>query len=223
MQKTRVLLVDDHALFRGGLAALLFARPEFEIVGEAEDGLEAIEKARETKPDVILMDVYMPRCDGVTALRTIKKEMPDVKVVMLTVCEDDGKLIDAISCGAQGYLLKKLRPRELFSVLDGVLRGEAAVSPALATKLLAEYRKRESGEARTGQSQDELSEREREVLKLVAFGASNSEIAEALKVTETTVKFHLRNILSKLHLRNRVQAAVYAVEAGLFRSSKDAE
>jgi two-component system nitrate/nitrite response regulator NarL len=220
MDKVRILLVDDHALFREGLARILSARKEVEIVGEAEDGLEAIRKARETTPDVIFMDVYMPKCDGVEALASIKKEMPDVKVVMLTVCEDDEKLFQAITQGAQGYLLKKMRPRRLFDMLDRVLRGEAALSPAFMAKVLKEYVNRQNGDQSKPCEREALSPRECEILKLVAGGASNGDIAEALNIAESTVKFHMRNILQKLNLENRVQAAVYAVEEGLFRSGR---
>lgn len=209
----RVLLVDDQLLFRKGLRALFDEEAEFEVVGEASDGRAGIELARTTKPDAILMDINMPVCNGVEATRIIKAEMPEVKVVALTVSDDDQDLFEAIKVGAQGYLLKDLRPEDLFEMLRAVIRGETPISPAIAGKLLNEIRKRpRHEESETGW---DLTARELEVLQLVAEGLGNAEIAGRLFIVEGTVKNHLHNILEKLHLENRVQAAAYAIREGL--------
>jgi len=208
-------LVDDHVLFRKGVAALLAARQDMEVVGEAGDGLEAVARARETLPDVVLMDVSMPRCSGLEATQIIKQEMPHVHIVMLTVSDDDRDLFAAIKNGAEGYLLKNLEPQQLFDLLEGVRRGEAALSGTLAAKILQEFRQPDKSLARQLEVRDELTPREIEVLKLVVEGDSNKEIAAKLGIQENTVKIHLRNILEKLHLQNRLQAAVYAVRQKL--------
>jgi len=215
MEPLRILLVDDHVLFRKGVAALLAARPDMEVVGEAGDGLEALARARETLPDVILMDLSMPRCSGLEATQLIKQEMPHVHIVMLTVSDDDRDLFAAIKNGAEGYLLKNLEPQQLFDLLEGVRRGEAALSGTLAAKILQEFRQPDKSLARQLEVRDELTPREIEVLKLVVEGDSNKEIAAKLGIQENTVKIHLRNILEKLHLQNRLQAAVYAVRQKL--------
>ena len=208
----RILLVDDHALVRNGIASLLRAHNIY-VVGEASDGLEALEKARQLKPDVILMDIKMPRCNGLEATRLIKAEMPEIKVIMLTVSEDEDDLFEAIKSGAQGYLLKNLKAEEFLALLDGVAKGEAAISPLLATKIIEEFSKQATKGAKPPGS--ELTERETDVLRLVTTGAINKEIAATLKITENTVKYHLRNIMEKLHLSNKAQAAAYAVSKGL--------
>ncbi len=211
----RVLLVDDHVLFRKGVDAVLATRPEIEVVGEAGDGLQAIELARETMPDVILMDISMPNCDGLEATRRIKSEMPHIKIVMLTVSDDDKDLFQAIKYGAQGYLVKDLKAHLLFDVLDALARGDTLLSSAMATKILQEFQEPVQSPAEMAEPVDALTAREIEVLQLIVEGRSNKEIAEALVISESTVKNHLRNILEKLHLRNRIQAAVYAVRQGL--------
>jgi DNA-binding NarL/FixJ family response regulator len=215
MQPLRILLADDHVLFRKGLAALLALRQDMEVVGEAGDGIEAIVMARETGPDLILMDVGMPTCDGLEATRQIKSEMPQVRIIMLTVCDDELNLFGAIKSGADGYLLKSLEPDQLFDMLEGARRGEAPISGALAAKILQEFRQPDHSLAQPSESKDELTPREVEILELVVTGASNKEITEALCITENTVKTHISNILDKLHLQNRIQAAVYAVRQGL--------
>jgi two-component system nitrate/nitrite response regulator NarL len=217
MEPLRILLVDDHVLFRKGVAALLAARQEMDVVvvGEAGDGLEAIAQARETVPDVILMDIHMPECDGLEPVRVIKREMPHVHIIMLTVSDDDRDLFAAIKNGAEGYLLKNLEPYQLFEMLEGVRQGETAISGTMAAKILQEFRQPTQNAAQEPEARDELTPREIEVLERVVEGATNKEIAEALSVTENTVKIHLRNILEKLHLQNRIQAAVYAVREGL--------
>lgn len=219
MEQTRVLLVDDHVLFRKGLANLLSSKPWIEVVGEAGDGHEAVEKARQLMPDVILMDIQMPTCDGLQATQIIKKELPYVKIVMLTVSDDDRSLFEAIKAGAQGYLLKNLEPDDLFGMLAGVVRGEAAITRIMAAKILNEFAalSRRVEPAPAASPVNNLSAREREVLDLVVKGATNKEIAAQLCITENTVKNHLRNILEKLHLENRVQAAAFAVREGIIK------
>ncbi len=211
MEKKRILLADDHILFRKGLAQLLNSQPDFQVVGEANDGVEALAKARELMPDLILLDVNMPRVDGREATRLIKAELPYVIVVMLTVSDDEQDLFAALKNGAQGYLLKKIDPTELFEQLRGLARGEAALSRLMANKLLSEFTHGRPAAA----TDAALTPREQQVLQLVARGLTNREIAETLVVAENTVKNHLRNILAKLHLENRVQAAAYALREGL--------
>ncbi len=213
----RVLLVDDHALFRAGIASLIALNEAIEVAGQAEDGTEALELARKLKPDLVLMDLHMPVMDGIEATRRIRTELPDVKVVMLTVSDQDKDLFEAIKSGAHGYLLKNLEPEELFDYLTGIVRGEAPISRTMAAKLLNEFAAQASRGKNPSppETNNELTPREREVLKLVASGATNRDIATALTLTENTVKNHLRNILEKLHLENRVQAAAWALKMGL--------
>ena len=215
MEPQKILLVDDHALFRKGLASLLAGRPNLRVVGTASDGFEAIELARQTMPDIILMDVHMPRCTGPEATRAIKRELPHVKIVMLTVSEEDKDLFEAIKSGAQGYLLKNLEPEQLFAILEQTQKGEPALSLPMMSRILEEFQRSDEPQP----VQAELTERELEVLQLVARGDSNTEIANTLVISENTVKMHLRNILDKLHLRNRIEAAVYAVREGIVRDS----
>ena len=211
----RVLLVDDHVLFRKGVEAVLATRAEFEVVGEASTGHEAVEMARQTTPDVILMDIAMPECSGLEATREIKREMPGIKILILTVSEDDRDLFEAIKCGAQGYLVKNLKAHLLFDTLDALARGEMPLSAVMATKILHEFQQPAGASGPSPEAVEPLTPREIEVLELIVEGQSNKEIAEALVISESTVKNHLRNILEKLHLRNRIQAAVYAVRQGL--------
>lgn len=211
----RVLLVDDHALFRKGVAEQLTSREDIDVVGEASHGLEAIQMARELVPDVILMDINMPKCDGLEATRRIKREMPHVKIIILTVADDDQKLFQAIKSGAQGYLLKNLEPAKLFEVLDSVSQGEAPLSGTIAAKILQEFSQQDRETQGKADLIDALTERETSVLELVVDGLTNKEIASQLHISVNTVKIHMRNILEKLHLQNRIQAAVYAVREGL--------
>jgi DNA-binding NarL/FixJ family response regulator len=215
----RILLVDDHVLFRKGVAALLARREEIQVVGEASDGLEAISAAREILPDVILMDISMPNCNGLDATRRIKREMPHVKIVILTVSDDDHDLFEAIKSGAQGYLLKDLEPYQLYDLLESISRGEAPLSGAIAAKILKEFTRPNRGTAQEPEVIGELTARETSILQLVSEGKTNKEIASILFISENTVKIHLRNILEKLHLQNRIQAAVYAVRQGLVDES----
>ncbi len=220
MEPLRILLVDDHVLFRKGLVTLLETRDDFEVVGEADDGLEGIAQAREVVPDIILMDVNMPNCNGIEATRRIKQELPHVHIVMLTVSEEDDDLFQAIKNGAKGYLLKNLEPRQLFNRLEGIYRGESPISGVMATKILSELNDPHQNVMDHAKTVDELTPREVEVLEQVVLGKTNKDIADALNITENTVKIHLRNILEKLHVQNRIQAAVHAVSKGLVDESK---
>ena len=214
MRPLRILLVDDNLLFRKGLARLLDAQPDFEVAGEAADGLEAVEQARLLQPDLVLMDVRMPGCDGLEATRRIKAQIPDVRVVMLTVSEDEEDLTTAVRYGADGYLLKDLLPETLFQHLRGLMSGEAPISRAMTGKLFRQLAQRGQPIVQPGAT-GVLSPRECEVLALIVSGYSNPEIAEELGIARNTVKNHLRSILAKLGVRNRAQAAAYAVSQGL--------
>ena len=209
----RVLIADDHKLFRQGLKSLMRTREDMvEVVGEAASGREAVHLAGELLPDVILMDIYMPDGDGLQVTREILDQFPDINVVMLTSSEDDEHLYQAVQYGASGYLLKSLDADELFDLLHGVMHGEAAMTKAMASRLLKGVAKRSVD---TDKGEEALTERELVVLRLVASGASNSDIAEKLYISVNTVKSHLRSILEKLQLENRTQAATYAVKHGL--------
>ncbi len=207
----RVLLADDHALFRDGVRSLLEARG-IEVVGEAGNGHEAVEAAVRLRPDVILMDITMPRMDGLEATRLIKARLPEIKIVMLTVSDEDRSLFEAIKSGAQGYLLKNLQAEEFFELLSGIERGEAPISRGLAGRILEEFTRQR--DAAPPHPQDELTEREQEVLRAVSGGAGNREVAAALHISENTVKFHMKNILDKLHLRSRAEVVAYAARRG---------
>jgi len=210
----RVLLADDHALFRAGIASLLRAWG-MKVVGEASDGLQALELARKLRPDLILMDIQMPRCNGLEATRLVKAEMPEIKIIMVTVSDDEDDLFEAIKSGAQGYLLKNMQEEEFRRVLEGIAGGEAPLSRGLAVKLLEEFARLSHEPAAKPSEREKLSEREREVLQLVAGGATNKEIAAQLFISENTVNYHMKNILTRLHLRNRAQAVAYALQSGL--------
>jgi DNA-binding NarL/FixJ family response regulator len=239
----RVALVDDHRLMREGLKGFLSLRG-VEIVGEGGTGLDAVRLAEEVRPDVLLMDLSMPEMDGLEATRLIKAKRPEQVVVILTASEAEAHLFEAVKSGAQGYLLKSLDPEQLIGHLEAAARGEAALTPALAAKILTELARAAGGTLdpplspppspateRPGQPTmppaappaahpsvqevEPLTARERDVLDLVVRGASNREIAEALVITENTVKYHLKNVLGKLHLRNRAQVVAYALRRGL--------
>lgn len=212
MKPLSVLLVDDHALFREGLAGLLQGRPNIEVVGRAVDGAQAIALARELMPDLVLMDVRMAGMSGLEATRQIKAEMPDVRVVMVTMSEDEADLFEAIKSGAQGYILKNTLPDDLFRFIEGVFAGEAPISGLMAAKMLGEFTRPVAPQAADELLQEQLSERELEVLQCLAEGLTNRQIAAKLVISENTVKKHLRNILAKLHLQNRVQVALFALK-----------
>ena len=209
----KVLLADDHPLFLDGLEDLLRANG-FEVAGTARDGLEAIEKARALRPEAIVMDVRMPRLDGLAAVRAIKAELPEVKIVMLTISEADDDLFEAIKSGASGYLLKSQSAEELLALVRGVERGEAAFSPGLAARILQEFGRQASALEEKRQTSG-LSEREREVLALIAQGLKYKQVAARLFLSERTIKYHMGQILDRLHLKNRAQVVEYARRTGL--------
>lgn len=215
MGRARILLADDHALFREGLAGIIGSQPDMVVVGEANDGLEALVKAQELKPDVILMDVQMPSLDGIEAARQIKQILPETIIVMLTIRDDDEMLFAALKNGAQGYLLKEIRSQDMLAMLRGALRGEAALSPTLAGRVLMEFRRLSKHESGSAQDDSGLTEREHQVLMKVSEGATDKEIAAALNVSLNTVKTHIRNILSKLHVSTRREAAKAAHIKGI--------
>jgi DNA-binding NarL/FixJ family response regulator len=215
----RLLLVDDHALFREGLVGLFKYQHEFDVVGEAADAISAIELATRLQPDIVLMDIDLPGADGIEATRRIKTVFPEVIVVMLTVHDATEKLLDAIKSGAQGYLVKNIRSAELLEQLRGLTRGEAALTRRMATRILQEFQRVQQTALPEESSQD-LTPRELEVLQLVAGRLSNKEIAARLVISEHTVKNHLKNILSKLQLRSRRQAADYGVARGWVRPTE---
>ena len=223
--RRRVLLVDDHALFREGLGMIIASQPDLEVVGEAGDGLEAIVKAAELTPDLVLLDIQMPGCDGLEAARRIKQSNPGIVIVMLTVRDDEEKLFEAIKSGAQGYLLKNMHSQELIAMLRAALSGEPAITPRLAGRMLEEFRRlsalsrqddarQKKSPASAGEA-IELSPRELEVLALVAQGLADKEIAHTLSLSVHTVKSHLRSILAKLQVSGRREAARLAKEKGL--------
>ena len=214
MQPTKVLIVDDHALLRQGVRNTIEPEEDFEVVGEAENGAEALAKAKELKPDLILMDISMPHGNGLEALSAIKKELPDVKIIMLTVHDKDENLLEAIKRGAEGFLSKNVRAKALLDSLRGAMRGEAAISRHMAGKILKEFVRLAEIEDKKTSSQ--LTPREKEVLQKLSEGLSNREIGLSLCISENTVKVHVKNILRKLHLHNRTEAAAYAQRWGLY-------
>lgn len=216
----KVLLVDDHALFRSGVASLLSRQVDFTVVGEAHDGPEALKKAKALMPDIILMDVYMPGGGGLEATRRIKEDLPYVKIVMFTVSDEDNDLFEAIKAGAHGYVLKNIEPEMLLAMLRGVSSGEAPISQACASKLLGEFARLARRGPREAHPYERLSPREREVLSLLSKGKTNKEIASSLDIAENTVKNHMKHIMEKLHLENRVQAATYALREDLIHDRK---
>jgi two-component system NarL family response regulator len=212
----RVMICDDHALFRRGLIMVLEAEDDIEVVAEAEDGDDAVEKAAEFVPDVILMDVRMPGVDGIEATRRIAEKVPTAKILMLTVSDEEEDLYEAIKAGATGYLLKEVSIEEVAPAARAVVAGQSLISPSMASKLLGEFSNlAKRAEERTSVPTPRLTERELEVLRLVAEGKSNREIAGDLYISENTVKNHVRNILEKLHLHTRMEAVMYAVREKL--------
>lgn len=206
---TRILIADDHHLFRDGLARILNDLPQITVVASVENGDEAIRKAEELKPDVILMDVNMPHVGGVEATRQIHARQPQIKIVMLTISEREDDLFEAIRAGARGYLLKSATSNELMEAIQHVQAGEAMIAPAMAMKLMEVFAAQHTP-TRVADAVDDLTGREHEVLGLVAQGLSNKEIGAQLSLSPHTIKAHLRTILDKLHLRSRAEAAAWA-------------
>lgn len=213
--KLRVLLVDDHNLFRSGVKALLARQADFDVVGEAADGLEGLKRAAELRPDVVLLDLHMPGLAGCEVVKTLAEDLPEAAVLMLTVSEDADDLIDTLRAGARGYLLKNIDAEFLVDAIRRAARGEAVMSPQMAAKLARGLQGVQREPVPHPADRDKISPREREILVLLARGASNKEMARELKLAESTVKIHVQNILRKLKLSSRVQAAVYAVESGI--------
>ena len=207
----RILIADDHLVVRRGLRSLLTPRHGMEVVGEAADGIEAVEKARSLRPDVVLLDLQMPRMGGVEAIQEIKTHNAKARILVLTSFAEDEKVYAAIKAGALGYLLKDASPQEILDAIREVHRGEPSMPPVIAHKLMSELQRTSN----LPLTEDPLTERELEILKLVAQGLPNLEIAERLVISERTVRTHVSNILAKLHLANRTQAALYALREGL--------
>lgn len=206
----RIVIADDHAIVREGLSYLVSNRPDIEIVGEAEDGAQAVHLARTLQPDVILLDLIMPRMDGIAAINAIKREDPDARILVLTSFAEEEKVFAAIRAGALGYLLKDSSPLALIDAIYDVHRGDSSLHPSIARKLIRELNRPPD----LPPTEDPLTEREVEVLKLVAHGLSNQEIADRLYISPRTVGVHVGHILDKLHLANRTQAALYALREG---------
>lgn len=215
-QAIRVVIVDDHALFRRGLDRVLADEPDIEVVGEAADGIEAVARVRELTPDVAIMDVRMPRATGIEAARTIGTAVPETKVIMLTVSDDASDLYEAVRAGVNGYLLKEVAIGEVADAVRAVAAGHSLVSPSMASKLFTEFSALADGaDERRQSTAPRLTERELDVLKLVAKGLSNREIGAELFIAENTVKNHVRNVLEKLQLHSRMEAVVYAMREKL--------
>lgn len=213
MNPIRVLLVDDHTLFRSGVKSLLQRQDDFEVVGEAPDSLEGVRHAAALKPDVVLLDLHMPGISGKDAVKLFLEAAPRSRIVMLTVSEDGGDLVDALRAGASGYLLKNIETETLLDALRRAYQGDSVVSSQMTGKLVRGLQAES-----TPAGKDALSPREREILVYLAKGSSNKEIARRLELAESTVKIHVQHILRKLNLSSRVQAAVYAIENGLASS-----
>lgn len=211
MESVKVLIVDDHAIVRKGIRALLATEPNIQIAGEAKDGREAVNEVERLQPDVILMDLVMPEVDGIEAIRQITGRQPAARILVLTSFATDEKVFPAIKAGALGYLLKDSNPEELVQAIHQVYRGESSLHPTIARKLLQEL----SRPPQRPPTAEPLTEREMAVLRQIAHGLSNQEIADQLTISEATVRTHVSNILSKLHLASRTQAALYALREGL--------
>lgn len=216
MEKIKVLIADDHRVVREGLSAILKTKEEIEVVGEAQDGQEAVEKARALLPDVILMDVSMPRMGGVEATRIIKRELPHIGIVALTMYEEQQYIFDLVRAGATGYLLKDTDSAQIVSAIRAIYRGESLIHPSVASKILAEFSLLSQGKGKKRPWADhDLTEREITVLRLVADGKTNKEVANNLDLSEKTVKNHVRNIFHKLQVADRTQAAILAIRKGI--------
>jgi DNA-binding NarL/FixJ family response regulator len=211
----RVLIVDDDALMRAGLRGVLAADDSIEVVGEAEDGRDAVYRTRLLTPDVVLMDVRMPDLDGISATRELLEAFPDVRVVILTTFEQDDYIFGALSAGASGFLLKRTKPEDLVGAVHTIAAGESLLSPSVTSRVIERMSAQPSPDASQADRLDELTAREREVLELVAGGLSNGEIAATLVIEESTVKTHVKRVLAKLDVRDRVQAVIFAYQAGI--------
>ena len=217
VEPIRVLVADDHALFRRGLDMVLAQETDIVVVGEAGDGAEVVEKAADLLPDIVLMDIRMPRRSGIEACTAIKDVVPSARIIMLTISDEESDLYDAIKAGASGYLLKEISIEEVAVAIRAVAGGQSLISPAMASKLLSEFATMIRGdEGRHQVPPPRLTERELDVLRLVARGLSNRDVAKRLYISENTVKNHIRNILEKLQLHSRMEAVVYAVREKLF-------
>ncbi len=214
---TRVLLADDDALMRAGLVELLGADPEIEVIGQASTGREAVEQARRLAPDVVVMDVRMPDLDGIGATRALARAAPATRVLILTTFEQDDYIFGALRAGASGFLLKRARPEELLAAVHTIAAGEALLSPSVTRRVIDRMAQQPTPELAGQAKLETLTAREREVLELIARGLSNREIAAALTVEESTIRTHVKRILLKLDLRDRVQAVIFAYETGLNR------
>ncbi|HEX8582440.1 MAG TPA: response regulator transcription factor [Acidimicrobiales bacterium] len=214
-ERIRVLVCDDHALFRRGLTMVLEGEDDIDVVGEAQDGEAAVALAEEVAPDVVLMDVRMPKVSGIEATRRIAEAVPSTRILMLTVSDEEEDLYEAIKAGATGYLLKEISIEEVAGAVRSVVGGQSLIPPSMASKLLTEFSNLARQAEERQQLAPRLTEREMEVLRLVAQGLSNRDIANRLAIAENTVKNHVRNILEKLHLRTRMEAVIYAVREKL--------
>jgi NarL family two-component system response regulator LiaR len=213
----RILIADDHAIVREGLRTLITTKPGMEVVGEATDGIEAISQARSLQPDVILLDMVMPHKDGLQAIKEIKQQNPKARILVLTSFDDDERVFAAIKSGALGYLLKDSSPQQLLEAIHDVYHGRASLHPAIALKVIREL----SQPSDLPPTEEPLTEREMETLRLIAQGLTNQEIGDKLAISERTVGKHVSNILDKLHLANRTQAALYALRRGLAKLDPD--
>ena len=213
--RIRVLIVDDDDLMRAGLRGVLASDDGIELVGEANDGREAAYRVRLLEPDVVLMDVRMPDLDGISATRELLAAFPEVKVVILTTFEQDDYIFGALSAGASGFLLKRTRPEELVAAVHTIAAGDSLLSPSVTSRVIERMAEQPAPDATRDARLDDLTPREREVLEQMARGLSNTEIAEALVIEESTVKTHVKRVIAKLDVRDRVQAVIFAYEAGL--------
>jgi len=213
VEQIKILIADDHPVVREGLFAMLSREPDFKVVGEAKDGAEAVDKARRLNPDVVLMDLRMPELDGVEAMRQIRSTNPDIKFIILTTYSDDEYIFSGIEAGARAYLLKDAPREELFKAIRAVYKGESLIQPVVASRLIDRFtelsRKVPSGE--------QLTERETEILQLMARGAANKEISAQLSISESTVKTHISNIFQKLGVNDRTEAVTQALKRGIIR------
>jgi DNA-binding NarL/FixJ family response regulator len=219
---TRVLIADDDDLMRAGLVELLADEPEIEIVGQASTGRQAVERARQLAPDVVLMDVRMPDLDGIGATRELARAAPAARVLILTTFEQDDYVFGALRAGASGFLLKRARPEELIAAVHTIAAGDSLLSPSVTRRVIDRMAQQPTPELADQAKLDGLTPREREVLELIARGLSNREIAAALAVEASTIRTHVKRILMKLELRDRVQAVIFAYESGVNRPAVDA-